>query len=123
MDKDFKTAAEEEDTYANGGSPKTAALVSFATDIVPLLSEGDIGCMSGMRILLDDFAYMSDAADGSVRRCGPFPDHAHARAVYASLKGDCAPQMPFGGPFWTDTEQGRANLEKFKQWMDEGYNP
>ena len=123
MKDSYKDSHAQAENGTTGNSAEDVAPVSFARDILPLFSEGDIGCMSGMGILLDDYEYMSDAADGSVRRCGPFDNHAHARAVHASLTGDCMPQMPFGGPFWTDTEEGRANLEKFKRWMDEGYNP
>lgn len=92
--------------------------VSFKTDILPLFTATDIGHMSGMGVLLNDYSYMSNPAAGDVMGCGPFPDHGNARAVYASLTGECQPQMPMGGPYWT-----AAQLQLFQQWMTDGYLP
>jgi len=87
--------------------------VSFATDIRPLFTAHDISCMSRRRVKLDDYGYMSTPAgnDG-------FPDHAHARDVFAHLTGDSPPRMPIGGPYWSD-----AHIDLFKQWMADGFQP
>ena len=92
--------------------------VSFKTDILPLFTPTDIQHMKGMGVKLSDYAYMSAAAGGKVMTCGPFPDHAHARAVYSSLTGDCKPQMPMGGPYWSPDQ-----LKTYQQWMDDGFQP
>ena len=92
--------------------------VSFKTDILPLFTPTDIGHMSRMGIKLDDYTYMSDPAPGTVKRCGPFDDHAHARAVYNSLTGACQPRMPMGGPYWNDTQ-----LATYLKWMNDGFQP
>jgi len=87
--------------------------ISFATQIKPLFTAKDIGCMNGFGVFLDDFSYMSDPTPD-----GEFPDHANARQVYARLTGAKTPQMPMGGPFWSTSQVGL-----FKQWMDEGFSP
>jgi hypothetical protein len=87
--------------------------VSFAADIKPLFSSGDIGCMSGQGVYLDDYQYMSDPAGDS-----NYADHASARHVYARLTGTETPRMPKGGPFWTTPK-----LETFKSWMTGGFLP
>lgn len=92
--------------------------VSFKTDILPLFNQTDIQHMSGMGVKLNDYAYMSNPAAGSVMGCGPFSDHGNAQAVYNALTGKCQPQMPMGGPYWTE-----AQLQLFQQWMTDGYQP
>jgi hypothetical protein len=90
--------------------------VSFAGDIVPLFTRDDIDHMQPFGVLLDDYAWMSDAAAGSVGSCTSYPDHGNARSVYGYLTGECQPQMPPGGPFWD-----AAKLGRYKQWMDDGF--
>jgi len=96
--------------------------VSFKADILPMFTQDDIQHMSGMGVFLDQYDYMSNAAGGTILgSCGPYPDHANARAVYDALVGNCQPQMPLGGPYWTDSQQGKANLATYQQWMTDGY--
>ena len=79
--------------------------VSFAKDIKPLFRPMDVEHMSPFEILLDDYAYMSDASN----------DHANARAVFDTLKDQ---SMPPGGPFWS-----KEQLDLFSKWMADGYQP
>jgi hypothetical protein len=81
---------------------------SFARDIKPLFRPIDVDHMSPYGVELDDYAYMSDAAD----------DHRNARAVLEYLTGEQTPQMPPGGPYWD-----RAALELYGRWMADGYPP
>lgn len=92
--------------------------VSFQNDILPLFTQTDIQHMKGMGVLLDDYAYMSNPAGGTVVTCGPFTDHCNASAVLAALNGTCQPQMPMGGPYWS-----AAQIQLFQQWMTDGYQP
>lgn len=79
------------------------AYVSFENDIKPLFRSVDVEHMEHYGVLLDDYAYMSDATG----------DHANARAVLNTLanKG-----MPPGGPFWP-----QDGLDLFAKWMSDGY--
>ena len=77
--------------------------VSFNNDIKPLFRSIDIEHMKRYRVVLDDYAYMSDASG----------DHANAKAVLNVLTNK---QMPPGGPFWTQTQLGL-----FAKWMSDGY--
>jgi hypothetical protein len=77
--------------------------VSFAKDIKPLFRSMDVDHMSPFGVLLDDYAYMSDASN----------DHANAKAVFDTLKDQ---SMPPGGPFWPQDK-----LDLFSQWMADGY--
>ena len=79
--------------------------VSFAKDIKPLFRPMDVEHMSPFGIVLDDYAYMSDASN----------DHANARAVFDTLKDQ---SMPPGGPFWS-----KEQLDLFSKWMADGYQP
>jgi hypothetical protein len=90
-----------------------AATVSFAHDIAPLFRRIDIQHMAPRGVLLDNYIYMSDAAGDN-----DYPDHAHARAVYCTLTGDCQPRMPPGGPYWTPEQ-----LSLYSQWMTGGFRP
>ena len=94
------------------------AAVSFKNDILPLFTQTDIQHMQGMGVQLNDYGYMSNSAGGSVMGCGPFSDHGNAQAVYSALTGKCQPQMPLGGPYWS-----QAQLQLFQQWMTDGYQP
>ena len=82
--------------------------VSFARDILPLFRKEDIEHMKPMDVLLDQYTYMSDAAN----------NYQNARAVYDSLTGKTQPQMPMNGPYWT-----KDKLELFANWMKGGYQP
>jgi len=75
---------------------------SFAKDILPLFRQMDIDHMSGMGVMLDDYEYMS------------VPENA--RAVHEFLNGTQQPQMPVGGPYWSQEQ-----LDLFAQWMENGY--
>ena len=86
-------------------------LVSFAADIAPLFTEGDIDCMSETGVELNDYGYMSNGTGDD-----KFPDHANARHVYARLTGNERPRMPMGGPYWQE-----AQLQLFNQWMTGGF--
>jgi hypothetical protein len=90
--------------------------VSYATQIKPLFTAQDISCMGGMGVKLDDYAWMSDADGGGMSNCTNFPDHMHARTVYAHLTGACQPQMPLGGSPW-----GKSDLDLYNQWMTDGF--
>jgi hypothetical protein len=81
-----------------------APTTSFERDIRPLFRPLDIEHMSGMDVLLDDYTYMSNAAN--------------AQAVLEYLNGTQQPQMPPGGPFWSDEK-----LKLFAQWIEQGRRP
>jgi hypothetical protein len=76
--------------------------VSFAKDIAPLFTPGDVTCMGRHGVLLKDFAYMSVPAN--------------AANVLAHLDGSRPPLMPPGG--WP-----AANIKAFKSWIADGYKP
>ena len=78
--------------------------ISFARDIRPLFRPVDIQHMSPMGVLLDDYAYMSDPQN--------------AKVVYEFLNGERQPQMPIGGPFWSEEQ-----LQLFSDWMTAGRRP
>jgi hypothetical protein len=78
--------------------------LSFDRDIRPLFRSMDIDHMSGMDVMLDDYTYMSNPAN--------------AQAVYEYLNGTQQPQMPPGGPYWSD-----EHLKLFAQWMEQGRQP
>lgn len=78
--------------------------VSFERDIKPLFRQVDIDHMSGFDVLLDDYDYMSNAQN--------------AHAVLQFLKGARQPQMPPGGPFWSDEQLGLLS-----RWIEGGYQP
>jgi hypothetical protein len=85
--------------------------LSFAKSIAPLFRAADVTCMKRYGVRLDDYAYMSNP-DGD----GTFADHANARDVYAHLTGATPPQMPMGGPYWSNVQ-----LKLFEQWMTDGF--
>jgi hypothetical protein len=87
--------------------------VSFAAAILPLFRQIDIAHMKPLGVLLDSYAYMSDASGNS-----DYPDHANARSVFCYLRGDCSPRMPIHGPYWSPTD-----LDTFQQWMTDGFLP
>jgi hypothetical protein len=89
------------------------AMTSFRTDVAPLFTSPQIGCMSAQGVQLDDYRYMSDPGGD-----GNYPDHANARHVYARLTGTEAPRMPPGGPFFT-----APKLQIFADWMQGGFQP
>jgi len=78
--------------------------LSFERDIRPLFRPVDVKHMSAMDVLLDDYTYMSDAQN--------------AKAVLEWLNGTRQPQMPPGGPFWSEEQ-----LNLFSQWMEQGRRP
>ena len=89
-----------------GGARKGNRLpASFATDIKPLFRPIDVAHMKPFGVLLDDYAYMSDATN----------NHQNAHAVLGVLT---AKRMPPGGPFWT---QDMLNL--YGEWVTDGYRP
>ncbi len=86
------------------------APVSFAADIKPLFRPVDIAHMNRHGIKLDDYSYMSDAAD----------NHGNAEAVQRTLtpQGGSPPSMPPGGPYWTPEQ-----VTLFAKWRTDGYQP
>jgi hypothetical protein len=88
-------------------------MVSFITDIAPLMTDG-APCMDAQGWLLTDLAFMTDPAGG-----GGFTDHYHARRTYFRLTHpNPNRRMPPGGPFWPEEQ-----LALYRQWMDGGFNP
>jgi hypothetical protein len=79
--------------------------ISFARDILPMFRPIDIEHMRKYKILLDDYAYMSDASR----------DHGNAQAVEDTLVQQ---SMPPGGPYWSAQQ-----LSLYKQWKSDGYRP
>jgi hypothetical protein len=53
--------------------------------------------MQRFGVSLKDYDHMSDQAGNA-----SFADHANARKVYTRLVGTKTPQMPMGGPYWSD---------------------
>ena len=78
--------------------------LSFERDILPLFRAVDIDHMAPMGVMLDDFAWMSDAEN--------------AAKVHQFLTGELTPRMPPGGPFWSDEQLGT-----FSAWMEGGRQP
>ena len=78
--------------------------VSFAADIRPMFRQIDIDHMSGFDVRLDDYAYMSK--------------RENAESVLKFLDGRESPQMPPGGPFWTQEQ-----LDLFSRWIKDGCKP
>jgi len=84
---------------------------TFYQDIVPLFRQMDVECMRNMGVLLVNYDYMSDPAGNSA-----YTDHANANGILDRLSGKNTPQMPLGGPYWS-----QDNLDLFQQWMVCGY--
>jgi hypothetical protein len=78
--------------------------LSFERDIRPLFRPVDIQHMSALEVFLDDYTYMSDAQN--------------AKTVLEYLNGKQQPQMPPGGPFWSEEQ-----LNLFSRWMEQGRQP
>jgi hypothetical protein len=123
-----KSSAAKKATGAKKNAPaKKASRTSGATNlaevtfqnIVGLFRQVDIQHMAGFGVKLNDSGWMTDAAGGKLGICNQsFPDHTHARTVYAWLAGVCTPRMPMGGPYW-----GQAALSLYAQWMTDGFQP
>ena len=92
---DFKVSA------AGIGVGVTAA-VSFATDILPLFTAQDIGCMTPLGVLVNDFTYMSKPAN--------------ARAVLDQVSSGQMPEPGSGEPPWD-----RAKVQLLQDWIDAGF--
>jgi len=80
------------------------AAPSFERDIRPMFRDVDVEHMDRMGVMLSDHAWMSN------------PENA--KKVYDFLSGDEEPQMPPGGPYWTDEQ-----LQRLSEWIDGGYQP
>lgn len=78
--------------------------ISFKQDIRPLFRQIDIDHMEAMEVQLDDYAFMSD--------------EANAQAVYDFVSGARQPQMPPGGPYWSQEQ-----MDLYAQWMAGGRQP
>lgn len=78
--------------------------VSFERDIRPLFRPVDIKHMAAMDVNLDDYAFMSDPKN--------------AQSVFEYLNGTQQPQMPPGGPYWSEDQ-----LKLFSSWMEQGRQP
>lgn len=83
--------------------------VTFNHDILPLFRSGDIGCMRGKGVPLDDVDWMCGAAGDSA-----FPDHTNARKVFDQLAQGAMP--PDGA--WPP-----ERLALYEQWMTDGLAP
>ena len=99
--------------HPTGSGTAANTSVSFKQQIVPLFSSQDVNCMNPKGVHLTNYAYMSNPAGDDT-----YSDHANANHVYAHLTGDEAPQMPLGGPYWSQDD-----LNLFNQWMQDGYQP
>jgi hypothetical protein len=84
--------------------PPNDSTPSFERDIKPLFRPIDIEHMEPMGVLLADYAYMSDERS--------------AQSVYDFLTGTQQPQMPIGGPYWSDDQ-----LKTYADWMTGGRKP
>ena len=83
--------------------------VTFNHDILPLFRSGDIGCMRGKGVSLDDAEWMCGAAGDSA-----FPDHSNARKVFDQLAQG---SMPPDGAWPAE------RLAIYQQWMTDGFTP
>lgn len=80
-------------------------VVTFYGDIAPLFRPMDVQCMRNPKlgpVLLLNYQWMSTPAN--------------AKNVLDHLTGDATPQMPYGGPYWS-----QENIDLFKQWMQGGF--
>jgi hypothetical protein len=78
---------------------------SFATDIRPLFRTKDIDHMRPLGVLLDDYDYMKRPS--------------HAAGVLCRLQGITGRRMPPPpDPPWSEDQ-----INLFKQWMDDGFQP
>ena len=82
----------------------TAESISFAVDIRPLFRSVDIDHMRPLNVFLDDYNFMSQKEN--------------AIMVRDFLSGKKQPQMPPGGPFWSQQQ-----LDLFASWVDAGCAP
>ena len=82
--------------------------VTFAHDILPLFRPGDIACMGGKGVILNDAAWMCDAAGDS-----DYEDHANARKVFEQVSHGRMP--PDGWPV--------GSVATYEQWMTDGFTP
>ncbi len=78
--------------------------VSFSRDILPLFRPTDIEHMIAFGVFLHKHEWMSQPSN--------------ARNVYRHLTGQSQPQMPLGGPFWSEEQ-----LALLKKWIDGGFQP
>jgi len=83
--------------------------VTFSHDILPLFRSGDIACMGGKGVALDDAAWMCGAGGDRA-----FPDHTNARKVFDQLARGSMP--PDGA--WSP-----ERLALYEQWMADGFAP
>lgn len=84
---------------ADGSAP-----LSFEHDIRPMFRDVDVEHMEPMDVMLGDYSWMSN------------PENA--KRVYDFLSGDEEPQMPPGGPYWSEEE-----LQRLSDWIEGGYRP
>ena len=82
-----------------------STVVSFDKDILPLFTSVDVDHMGALGVLLDDYDYMSAAAN--------------AAAVYAQISSGQMPP-PWGGGRgpWSDDQ-----ITLFRAWIDGGLQP
>ena len=83
--------------------------VTFNHDVLPLFRSGDIGCMGGKGVSLDNAEWMCGAAGDSA-----FPDHANARKVFDQLAKGAMPP---------DAAWPAERLAIYEQWMADGFTP
>jgi hypothetical protein len=100
--RDFVWSLENADTRT-ATAPPSGGIVSFAADVLPMFRAVDISHMKTRGFPLDDYAFMSQAAN--------------AQNVFDHLTGAVPPLMPPNGK-WP-----QPKLDKFKAWMDGGLKP
>ena len=83
--------------------------ITFTQDILPLFRPGDIACMGGKGVILNDAGWMCDAAGDS-----NYPDHANARRVFEALSQG---RMPPDGAWPAEP------VATYEQWMSNGFTP
>ncbi len=72
---------------------------SFKEDIAPLFTAGQIACMAGKEVHLNNYDWMS------------VPENA--AKVLNHLTGDSPPRMPLGGPYWSEEK-----IALFRSWIN-----
>jgi len=83
--------------------------ITFTQDVLPLFRPGDIACMGGKGVILNDAGWMCDAAGDS-----DYPDHANARRVFEQLSQG---RMP------PDSAWSKEPVATYQQWMSDGFTP
>jgi hypothetical protein len=81
----------------------SGSTVSFAKDILPLFTPGDIACMKSSQP-----SYPIDLTNYQQVM-------TNATQILEMVTGD-PPQMPPGGPYWTPTQ-----IDTFQSWINQNF--